>query len=233
MAQTEQRAASSVTVTGRVSIEQRGQGNWLILHATDAAAYLIQGDLADQLQQIAQKKAGINLVTVTGMLNGASSVSCERTNTPVTTKEGATKLQTEVQCVRYHHLVARAIVSVAESNTPMPPLRRDAAAESKMLSRAAGPALTPPDIGEIYGTITDCNFKSAVTTIDIQNIDAKSPIRSMTVLITSDTRIAKRIGTAKPVEVSPDRLKAGQRVTVVYSRNDIRANAMFITITKE
>jgi hypothetical protein len=232
-AQTEPQDPGSITVTGRVSMQQRGKDNDLILHSTDGTAYLIKGDLTDQLQQIAQKKADVNLVTITGIARGSSSVSCKRTNAVTNMPDGSKAIQTEVRCIRYLHLDARSVVSVAESTRPLPPLKRDSAAESKMLSRAARPDLAPPDIGEIYGTITACNFKSAVTTIDVLNIDKKSPLRSITVLITADTKIAKRIGSAKPADITPDRLKPGQRVTVVYSKNDIRADAMFITVTKE
>jgi hypothetical protein len=232
-AQTAPRDPGSITVTGRVSIEQRGKSDRLILHATDAAAYLIQGDLAGQLRHIAQKKPGINLVTVTGIAAGNSSLSCDRTNTPAITPAAVKELRTEIRCFRYMHLDVRAILSVAESAQPMPPMQRDAAAEAKMASGASGQNPAPPDIGEIYGTITDCNFRAAVKTIDIQNSDAESPLRSITVLITAETKIVRRIGAAEPQSLTPDSLQTGQRVTVVYSKNDIRTNAMFITVTKE
>lgn len=234
-AQTTGTEPGSITVTGRVLIEQRGTTPLLILHGTDAAAYLIQGGLAGQLRHIAQKKPEINLVTVTGIAGGTSSVTCNRTSTPVTTKTGVKEFQTEVRCIRYMHLDVRAIVSVAEAAAPMPPLRRDEAAESKM--RSSGTPVVqiprPPMIGVIYGTITACNLRSAIQTIDIQNIDPNNALKSVTVLVTDATRIAKRIGSAEPVVLAPESLQVGQRVTVSYSRSELRTNAMFITVTKE
>ncbi|MFA5099516.1 MAG: hypothetical protein WC547_01345 [Candidatus Omnitrophota bacterium] len=212
---------------------QRGQTQQLILNAIDASAYIITGDLFDPLQKIAQQKTGINLVTITGVRSRSSSLTCERSTKYENKDDGTREQITDVVCIPYFYLDARAIVSVAESDQPMPPAKRDAAAESSMISRASQTNIAPPAIGEIYGTITACNFKASVKTIEVRNRDSQSPMKSITLLITSDTRVVKRIGKSEPAGISPDTLNAGQHVTVIYSLSEERTNALFITVTKE
>ncbi|MFA6384811.1 MAG: hypothetical protein WCY10_05515 [Candidatus Omnitrophota bacterium] len=233
MAQSTTSDSAPMTVTGRLFIEQSGQNGNLVLHATDGTAYLIESGLTDRLRDIAQKKAGTNLITITGIANGASSLTCERTTAPFATPQGTTALKTEIKCIRYLCFKALAIVSAAESSKPMPPLKRDAAEELKMAARAAPRPPRPPDIGEISGTITACNLRSAINTVTIKNIDKKSPLKSLTVLVTEATRIFKRIRTGEPITLSPEELRTGQHVTVSYAKDELHANAMFITITKE
>jgi len=230
-AQSDPLPSSSVTVTGRVSLEKKGKNTRLILSATDAAAYLITGELTGTLEKIAREQAKDNLVTVTGNKSRSASLRCTRTNRFEDNENGSKGVVTEAVCVKYHDLDVRQIVSVARSGEPMPAPKRDAAAEAAMIARSGPPKVSPPDIGEIYGTITERNFKGSVKTIQVRNRDDQSPLRTMTLLITADTQTVKRLGEDKPFGIAPETLKPGQQVTVIYSRNDVRANALFITVT--
>jgi hypothetical protein len=70
-------------------------------------------------------------------------------------------------------------------------------------------------------------------TFEIQALDKTSSIKTLTVIITASTRIVKHIKDTEPSPLLPENLQIGQRVTVVYTRNEIRTEALFITVTKD
>jgi hypothetical protein len=226
-------ARAATTITGRVILQQHGQDEWVTLQSFDAKGYILTGTLLGPLKKIAQEKPAFNLVTISGVLTGKNTVSCERKRTLNASGTDESRLQEEAIWVQYYFFEANHILSVAESTEPLPPLTRDAAREKQMLARHPVPKATPAITGEIYGTITTCNFRSPVKTIAVKNRERNSPIASLTILISADTKIVKNIGTNQPVVLPPDSLKAGQRVTVVYATNDIRTEALYITITGE
>jgi len=50
-----------MAVTGRVSVQQQGPEEWIVLHGRDAKAYLLTGYLRDRLREMALKTQQHNL----------------------------------------------------------------------------------------------------------------------------------------------------------------------------
>ena len=226
-------AQAATTITGNVSLQQHGQDEWVTLHGTDGKGYVLTGDLLAPLKKITQEKPAFNLVTVTGVLSTKNTISCERKRNLTASSNNQQQLQEDVICVRYYYFEPRQILSVAESTTPLPPLARDSMRETQMLAHQPAPSPTPAITGEIYGTITESNFRSPIKNIVVKNREQNSLIPSLTIIITADTRVVKNIGTTQPVSLPADSLTPGQHVTVMYSTNEIRTEALYITITKE
>jgi len=55
----------------------------------------------------------------------------------------------------------------------------------------------------------------------------------LSVILTADTRIAKRTGKKDLEPILAQNLRPGQKVTVMYSRNEFRNKAIAITVTEE
>ncbi len=226
--------AGLYAISGRVSVQKQGTDEWIVLHGRDAKAYLITGPLREELHKIALEKNGHALVSLQGTLTGEHTASCEHTSTIASGDEGEKIRTTDIRCIKYSYYEAFSIVSVEESDEQLPPLQRDAQIESATARYGnAPPAAFSEVMGEIYGVIKACNTRAAVKTLEIANADAQSPLRSLTVILTSETRITKRIGGADPAPLLPQNLRPGQRVTVVYSRNEFRSKALYITVIRE
>jgi hypothetical protein len=223
-----------VTVTGKVLVQQHGKEPWVIVHGKDATAYLVTGAFIDQLKAIAQEKnSARTIVTLQGIQNGQSSISCERLSKYETDARGAKKMVIKARCIKYYALEVTAITGITQSDETIPEPRRDPAAEEKALASIAQSNRSQGIMGEIYGKIKTCNLQSVPKTIEIQNVDKGSSIKTLSVIMTADTRIVKHIGKEEPSPLLPENLKPGQRVTVVYTRNEIRTEARYITVTKE
>jgi len=67
-----------MAVTGRVSVQQQGPEEWIVLHGRDAKAYLLTGYLRDRLREMALKNQQHNYLT--GVLTGEHTVSCKHTS---------------------------------------------------------------------------------------------------------------------------------------------------------
>ncbi|MCU0650691.1 MAG: hypothetical protein MUC52_00455 [Candidatus Omnitrophica bacterium] len=227
------KADPALTLSGKIFLQKHGKSEWVVLHAKNSKAYLLIGDLLDNLKAISSDKNPRIIVTLTGSLDGKSNVSCKQQTSVEADAKGNKKTSTKVNCIRYHVFDVLSIDSAAESDETIPAPLPDVAAGQKAL-RAAEQAVRKQGImGEIYGRIKSCNIQSVPKTIDVQNADRTSPLKSLTVIITADTRIVKKIGQTEPSPLLAENLKPGQRVTVVYTRNEIRSEAMFITVTKE
>lgn len=222
-----------ISVLGRLSIEKHGQEDWLVLHAKNAETYHLTGNLQDKLKNSLLDLGEENLFFVTGKQDGSSSVSCTRSYKYETKKKGQRELKTDSQCIRYYNLEVTDMLFAKKSDEKIPLPKRDIE-EEKRLSQIPGPQpLIPPIIGEIYGKISALNLKSPIKTVEVTNRDKDSPMKKLTLVISPDTRIAKNIGKQEPMALPKEALKDGQEVTAVYSRSEFKAEALFITITKE
>ncbi|MDD4940486.1 MAG: hypothetical protein PHS64_05255 [Candidatus Omnitrophica bacterium] len=227
-------SGSEITVSGRLYLEgSPDKGERLILHGVDQKAYLISGALAGQLLDIARQKKDLNRVELTGVLDPVKTIrQCETRNDLAYNDKGEQIINRTASCIRYYHFEPRTIVSCIDSNAVLPELIHDTQAETH--ARASPPVndLKPAMIGEIYGTIRQVNLRSPVKTVEIRNSDHKSDLKSVTVVITAKTRIARVVKGKEPVLMLPENLKTGQPVVVMYDKNEIRTEALSIAVTK-
>ena len=105
-----------------------------------------------------------------------------------------------------------------------------------MMSVAPQPttqSITPPVIAEIKGTISSLNLKSPIKTLKITNANKDDPLKEIILLIGPNTRVAKSIGEEEPMYITANALEENQEITAVYSRDERKSEALFITIKKE
>jgi hypothetical protein len=226
-------AGTAITVTGKVFVQQHGKSQWVVVHSKDAIAYLIKGDLVEKLKTIAAENNDRTILTLEGIPSGGANVSCDRSSSFEADAKGGKKMVIKVRCIRYNYLDVTAISSVVQSDEKIPEPQYDKAAEEKALKSDGNSNRNQGIVGEIYGKIRSCNIQSVPKTFEIQALDKTSSIKTLTVIITASTRIVKHIKDTEPSPLLPENLQIGQRVTVVYTRNEIRTEALFITVTKD
>ncbi|MFH0913019.1 MAG: hypothetical protein V1884_01885 [Candidatus Omnitrophota bacterium] len=224
---------SIVSVEGRLAVEKHGQEEWLVLHAKDAQTYLVTGNFSGKLKNTLLELGKKNLVSLTGILDGKSNISCAQSSQYEYNEKGERILITDTACIRYYHLGVTQIDSTKTSDEKMPPAQRYADEERRMSANRGTQGLTPLITGEIYGKITSANLRSPIKTITVANQDKDSPIESITLIITAGTRIVEKIGEKEPLALRTDALKTGQNVTAVFSKDELKNEALLITITKE
>jgi len=223
---------SDLVIEGCLTLEKHGQNNWLVLHARDAQTYLLKGALSEKLKKMLLGLGKNNLVSITGKLNG-SSISCKESYQYETRDKGKKELKASRICIRYYKLWVAQILSAKKSSEEMPPPKRAPEEEKKLSRPLQQRPLVLPVMGEVYGEIAEVNLKSPVKTIVIASQDKANPRKNITLILSPDTRIAKKIGQAEPLVLLPEALKTGQRVTIVYSRDEFKSTALLITVTKE
>lgn len=222
-----------ISVLGRLALEQHGEEEWLILHAKDAQTYLIIGSLREKLKSLLLELEEKNLVSLRGNQDLRSNVVCERTYQYEDNKKGERILKIQTQCIPYYHLEVTQILEAKISDEEIPPPKREIEEEKRLTKQIAAPDLMPALIGEIYGKIKKINLKSPIKTIEVENRDKDSPLKQITLIISPGTQIVKKIGQEEPMTLRLEALKAGQEVTCIYSRDEFKSEALFITITKE
>jgi hypothetical protein len=220
-----------ISVVGRLALEKHGKDEWLVLHAKNAETYLITGNLIEKLKNSFLELGQNNLVSVTGNQDGRSRLICEQSSQYEYNKRGERELKISAKCIRYYNLEVAQILFAKKSDEEIPPPKRDTEAEKMTIRDAGQQTLMPVAIGEIYGIVSSINLKSPIKTMEINNQDKGSPIKKITLIISPDTRIAKKIGEEEPITLRAEALKVGQKVTAVYSRSEFKAEALFITIT--
>ena len=220
-------------IEGRLILEKRGDSNRLILHGRNARAYLPRGPLLEKLKDLCARMGDKNLVALSGTLDGSYTVSCDRISDYGSDDKGTPEVKTGITCFRYYAFNVDAIVSSAVSQETIPLPERDAQQEYKAMRMIATEESTPPVYGEIDGRIKKINLRSPVKTIEIANSDEQSPLKTITLVISSRTRIAKNTGAGDPAVMFVEQLRPGQRVSATYSRSETKTEGLFITVTKE
>jgi len=218
---------NSISVSGRLALSQEKEGN-IILQGKDAKAYLLEGELLEQLKNLLGELGEKNIVTLKGLPTDSYNVICN--NAYKTDAEGKRILET--QCLRYYHLKVNQIVEANISDENMPPPERDLEAER---STKQSSLLPRQSIIQIKGKISALNLiRSAVKTVEITFNDKDNQVIKKTLLLSQNTRVAKKnADTGEPLYLNIDSLKVGQEVAVGYSRDESKSEALFITITKE
>lgn len=223
-----------ISILGRLSLEKHGESEWLVLHAKNAETYQITGNLGEKLKDSLLELGEKNLVFVTGNQDGKYNIACERIYSYKDNKQGERELKIDTKCIRYYNLEVSQILFAKKSDEEIPPAKRDSEEERKAANNLTRQTLSRPVMGEIYAKITSINLKSALKTVEAANRDKNSPIEKITLMITADTHIAKKMGEAQePVSLKAEALKAGQEITAVYSKDEFKTEAIYITITKE
>lgn len=222
-----------LTTSGRLVLEKHGEEEWLALRSKDAEAYFIKGELVRKLKDLLLDLGEYNLVTVSGKQDGSSNVSCR--NTYQFDAEGNRKIET--QCIRYYNLEVTKIIDTKKSDEEIPAPKRDIEEERKARSFALS-QLQKEGLVQIVtkeGTISSINLRSPIKTIEITYQDKDNQLRKEVLLISPNTRIAKKniADDKEPMYLSVNSLQSGQKVTAVYSRDERKSEALFITITKE
>jgi hypothetical protein len=223
---------TAITVTGKVFVQQHGKSQGVVMHSKDAKAYLVTGDLVEKLKTIAAENSDRALLTLEGIQNGGGNISCDRSSNLETDAKGVRTMKLKVRCIRYNFLKVTAISSMVQSDEKMPEPEGDKAEEKRALSEGNSNR-SQGIVGEIYGKIKSVNLRAVPKSVEIQVLDKASPIKTLTVIITAGTRIVKHIKDTEPAPLLAENLKVGQRVTVIYTRTEIHAEALFITVTKD
>ena len=220
------------SVIGRLSLEQHGEDQWLVLHAKNSDTYLVTGKLQQDLKQTLAELGENNLFFLTGTLTGQSNVSCSQKNSFEYDNKGKKIKISDTVCIRYFIFDVFEVLSSRVSEEKIPDPKREIAEERRLIKQSAA-ELTPAAHGEFFGTITAVSIQSPIKVIELANADKDSPLKKISLVLSPDTRIALALPEKEPVGVGLKALKKGQQVTAVYTRTELKSTAQFITITSE
>jgi len=217
---------------GRLFIEKTGKLENLVLHGKNAKAYVIIGAFAETLKGVLSELGPDNLVSLEGKEAGLYSTMCTKKYERQLNAQGGYTRVLEAHCIPHYYFRVANILSVQKSDEKIPDLARDADAEARARALAVsyGPSAV---IGQIWGEITFLDLKSPIKTVEITNDDKDSALKKIALIIGSGTVIAKKIGEQAPLFISTDGLRIGQKVEVMYSREELKSEAMSITVKKE
>ncbi len=226
-----------IQVTGKVSVEKI-QNNKDRIWFTDlqGKSYRLSGELSGKLKDKFTELGENNLFSLKITPDGKFSLSCEKTQTYVFNDKNEKTLQIDAKCIRAYFARIDAILSAKRSDKPGPEPIRDTAEERNLIvsSTPQKSGITNPfTIGEIYGKISEINLNSPFKTLTVTNRNSSDALKKISAIITQNTRIVKKIGTAEPIILLPNALSVGQEVTLVYARDELKNEALYITITKE
>lgn len=221
-----------VTTTGKVDLERHGEEEWLILHDRDGETYHIKGELVGKLKGLLLDLGEYNLVTVTGKQDGSYNVSCCNTYK----FDSKSNRIIDTQCIRCYHLEVTQIIEAKKSDEEMPSPKRDVEEERKArisaLSQLQKEGLI--QMGEIEGKVSSLNLRAPIKTLEVTYLDKNNQLIKKVLFLTSNTRIAKKgLDSEEPMYLSINSLKVGQEITLIYSRDERKTEALFITIKEE
>ncbi|MFA5430412.1 MAG: hypothetical protein WC329_04575 [Candidatus Omnitrophota bacterium] len=225
-----------IQVSGKVSVEKM-QNNKDRIWFTDlqGKSYRLSGELSGELKDKFAELGENNLFSLKITPDGKYSLSCEKTQTYVFNNKNERTLQIDAKCIRAYFAGIDAILSAKRSDKPGPEPIRDIVEERNLIASASSqkPGIIPFTTGEIYGKISAMDLNSPFKTLTVTNRNSSEALKKISAVITQNTRIVKKIGAAEPIILLPNALSVGQEVTVVYARDELKNEALFITITKE
>ncbi|MFA5319657.1 MAG: hypothetical protein WBE75_05165 [Candidatus Omnitrophota bacterium] len=224
-----------VLITGKVSIEQGKNKERINLTDLQGKSYRLFGELLKDLKTKAIELGDNNLFSLKITPDGKNSLSCEKVQTYTFNNKNEKTLQIEAKCIRSYFAEVNEIVSAGRSDKPTPEPARDTAEEHNIIVASASQksGIIPFTTGEIYGKIGAVDLNSPFKTVLVVNRNTSDALKNISLVITQNTRIAKKIGMAEPINLLPNALAAGQEVTAVYARDELKSEALYITITKE
>jgi len=223
----------TITITARLKIKPASKKDsntkgHLILHADDGQLYhILKNNLTDKFNTIFTELGKNNLITTKGTIDGRKNTNC---NTYFSYDDNGKRKGVDVQCEDYLFFEPIAIDSYSESDLKLPKakraIERERASLKKILSE---PPPNPGVVGQFFGTIVIADTRSVVKHIVVENEDKNNRIKKMSFMVTSTTQIAKKTKSDLLV-ISPKRLKKGQKVTIMYLRNNNKIKATSILI---
>jgi len=222
-------------ITGKVSVESGQTKEHLYLTDLTGRSYRLYGDLLKGLRSKASELGDKNLFSLKVTPDGKSSISCEKVQTYTFNSKNEKTLQIEAKCVRSYFARVDEIVSAGYTDKPVPEPIRDTTEEHNIITASASQksGIIPFTTGEIYGKIGAVDLNSPFKTVLVVNRNSSDALKQIPLIITQNTRIAKKIGMAEPINLLPNALTVGQEVTAVYARDELKSEALYITITKE
>jgi hypothetical protein len=218
-----------VSASGRLVLESQEEGERLMLYGKDRKVYIVHGDFRGVLKSLLSDLGEDNLVSVEGILWEGYDISSK-----IKYGFGPQGEKTlDTQCIRYYHLKVTQIKDAKKSKEKMLPPERDVEEEARLkkstLARIYQESSVVRAIRNIQGKISSLNLRAPIKTIEISSRD-----RNKVLLISSETRIAKKAQeTEEPMFLSFDSLRVNQEVYVEYLEDEYKPEALFITITKE
>jgi len=228
------RKTEQVTVTGRLLLDKKSKTETFLVHSLDKNGFFIQGIMAEQLRKILKETGENNIVCINGEKTGTFDIYCEKKNSFETNLNGERVLKSEVKCVRYYELKPTAIVSFKKSDEPVPEPARDTGEERRIAQRSETLVGVKPIVGQMRGIITTLNLgvKTPLKNMVVTNIDKNNPLQKSTILLTNQTRITKYVDKDKLLPLAMSALETGQEITVVYSRDETKIEAITVHIEK-
>lgn len=223
-----------VTVTGRLLMDKKSKTETFLVHSLDKNGFFIQGTMEEQLKNILKEAGENNIVCIDGEKTGTFAIYCEKKNSFETDLNGERVLKSEIKCVRYYELKPTAIVSFKKSDETVPEPARDTGEERRIAQRSETLVGVKPIVGQLRGIITTLNLgvKTPLKNMVVTNIDKNSPLQKSTILLTNQTRITKYVDEDKLLPLAMSALQMGQEVTVVYSRDETKIEAITVHIEK-
>ncbi len=218
----------TISVVGRLKLEPGEKEDLLVLHGKDSTMYRVIGELVEKLKSVLLDLGVDNLVSVTGVKHGDFDLACH--NAYKFDSEG--KKIIESRCIRYYILKVTKINEAKKSDEKMPPPEIEAQKALGALSPLQSQGLV--QMGELEGKISAINLRTPIKTVEVTYPDKDGRLINGNFLLTSRTRIARStLEGEEPIYVSINSLEAGQKVTLVYSRDERQTEALFITIKQE
>ena len=224
-----------IQITGQARVESGEKSEYIYFTELDGKSFQLLGPLSEDLKTKLNKLGEKNLFSLKVTPDGKSSIACEKSQTYKFNDKKERTLDIEAKCIRYYHVNIDEIISAQQSDKTAVEPARDVNEEIRMLAKpsATDNSPIPFTTGEIYGKISKVDLNAPFKSVLITNRDQSDPLKQVSIIITQNTRIVKKIGMAEPLNVLTNSLSVGQEVTAVYARDDLKSEAIFITITKE
>ncbi|MFA5098547.1 MAG: hypothetical protein WC490_08025 [Candidatus Margulisiibacteriota bacterium] len=223
---------TEIAVAGRLLLQPRKKVERLVLFGKNGRAYILRGDFNEILKGTLTDLGETNLVSLTGIADGLYDIGC--TIKHMVDEEG--KKTSENECIRYYHLTVTKVLEAKQSDEKMPPPERDSNEEhrAQRSSITYRPGAAQGSIVTVDAKIESLNIKSPIKTMNISFEDKNGKTIKKDILLTGDTRIAKKsIDASEPVFLESNALAAGQKIHLEYAASEDRNSALFITILKE
>lgn len=224
-----------ITVTGKAVIETAQNRERVNFTDLGGKSYRLYGDRIKELKSKAVELGADNLFSLKITPDGKNSLSCEKTQTYTFNNKNEKTLHIDAKCVRFYFARLDEIVSARHSDKPVPEPLRDIAEERNIIASSSSQksGIIPFTTGEIYGKVVTLDLNSPFKMMTVMNRNPSDPLKKLPLIISQNTKIAKKLGMNEPINLLPNALSVGQEVTVVYARDELKSEALYITITKD
>jgi hypothetical protein len=226
-----------IKTSGRLSIEKQGNQEYLIFQAAaDGQLYTVRGKFTDSLKDLLSSLGKDNIVSIVGEKGQRSVLSCS--NNYSFDDKGNKKV--ESKCFAYYDLQVIKFSDARQSKEALPSPKRDTAEEAKIIKT------TPSDLQgtgmlqyiTIAGAVIESlNLRSPIKAMVISYKDKNGEVIKKTLLINTNIRIVKKNAAGSEernfTDVGINSLEEKQEITVIFIKDELKSEAVVITITKE